>query len=332
MQQEGSKESRSSSLKVFLSYRRDDFGGHGPGMVCRIFDRVAERYGEENVFMDIDTIPSGVDVAEFLGNAVENTDVLLAIVGPSWTKILRQRRKQRDDFVRIEIQSALERGIPVVPVLIDGARMPKARQLPKEIRGLERRNAAIIHSGRDFNGHMTRLLDELEQSLHLEPLVETSEELLEQGPGEGRLEKSNEDGEGESVEELVAAPHLVPSLAEEETSSSDVFILQETLPKDALRQDIGGRRQEKEGPPFAEPDSAMRKRQRAWILGGVAVMGIILLMALVPRWTGPGESDGATEGESPAEGREQNVEALPDDGETRASGETDGPPDEVTGR
>ena len=104
-----------SGMKIFISYRRDDNHGYIGPVVRGIYERLSSRYGEESVFMDVDTIPPGVDFVEYLGEAVSRSEVLLAIIGDHWVELLQDRSEDEDDFVRIEIESALNRSIPVIP-------------------------------------------------------------------------------------------------------------------------------------------------------------------------------------------------------------------------
>jgi len=148
--------------KIFISYRRED-SEHVAG---RIYDRLAPHFGRDNVFLDIDAIPFGVDFREYLDQAVGQCDVLLAIIGKQWLDIrhkegLRGGTRRLDDpadFVRIEILSALIRKIPVIPVLVGRATMPGEQDLPEQLRGLAYRNAAEVRSGRDFHDHINRLI------------------------------------------------------------------------------------------------------------------------------------------------------------------------------
>lgn len=154
--------------KIFISYRRED-SKHVTG---RLYDQLEPHFGPANVFFDVDTIPPGVDFRVHLDHAVGQCNILLAIIGEQWLDARYQqgsRKGQRrlddpGDFVRIEIQSALARGIPVIPVLIDGTRMP-VEQLPKELCDLAYRNAAEVRSGRDFRDHVDRLIRDIEYLL-----------------------------------------------------------------------------------------------------------------------------------------------------------------------
>jgi hypothetical protein len=151
---------------IILSYRRDD----SAGVTGRIFDRLTQEFGTDRVFMDIDSMPAGVDFHEHLQQILADCGALLVVIGKSW----RSQRKGQparimdpDDWVRIEVETALERGIPVVPLLIDGASLPSREQLPESLWPLLRRNALPVDSGRDFHAQLSRLVRDLR--LQLDP-------------------------------------------------------------------------------------------------------------------------------------------------------------------
>lgn len=137
------------------------------GITGRIFDRLATHYGQAAVFIDIDNIPFGVDFRKHIQEQLDDTDIMLAIVGPRWLgeQSERVRIKELNDPVRIEIETALNRGILVIPVLVDRAMMPSPEALPETIRDFAYRNAAEVDSGRDFNVHMTRLISAIDKVL-----------------------------------------------------------------------------------------------------------------------------------------------------------------------
>jgi hypothetical protein len=145
---------------IILSYRRED----SAGVTGRIFDRLTQEFGTDRVFMDIDSMPAGVDFHDHLQEILEDCGALLVVVGKSWRS---QRKGQEarimdpDDWVRIEVETALQRGIPVVPLLIDGASLPTREQLPESLWPLLRRNALPVDSGRDFHAQLTRLVRDL---------------------------------------------------------------------------------------------------------------------------------------------------------------------------
>lgn len=120
--------------KIFLSYRRQDRPAHAG----RLYDRLVAEFGREQVFMDIDAIDLGVDFVDRINESVGSCDVLLALIGPEW---LSERMNDPHDFVRLEVATALKRDVRVVPLLVDGAAMPSAEELPDDLRALVRRHA-----------------------------------------------------------------------------------------------------------------------------------------------------------------------------------------------
>jgi hypothetical protein len=149
---------------IFVSYRRQesrDFAG-------RLYDRLADRFGEGEVFIDVDTIEPGVDFAEEIFRAVAACQVLLAVIGPNWLTATDERGGRRlddpDDIVRLEIQAALARGVRVIPILVEGAVMPGRQDLPETIAGLARRNALLIRH-ESFRYDAGRLVTAIERIL-----------------------------------------------------------------------------------------------------------------------------------------------------------------------
>jgi hypothetical protein len=142
---------------IFLSYRRQD--QHVAG---RIADGLIMRFGRERVFLDVENIEPGADFIAAITDAVSRCAVLIAVIGPQWVTMkdrTGQRRKLDDpqDFVVLEIKTALERGIRVIPVLVDDAVMPLAEELPESLRDLLRRQAVEVeHAG--FHSDLQRVL------------------------------------------------------------------------------------------------------------------------------------------------------------------------------
>ena len=114
----------------------------------RLYDRLADRFGEGQVLIDVDAIELGVDFAEEISRAVAACKVLLAIIGPTWLTATDERGHRRlddpDDIVRLEIEAALARNVRVIPILVEGAVMPNRQDLPEGLAGLSRRNALLI--------------------------------------------------------------------------------------------------------------------------------------------------------------------------------------------
>ena len=147
---------------ILISYRRSD----SKGISGRIFDKLSEHFGADSVFMDVDNIPFGIDFREHIADILARSDILLAIVGPDWPGRREDGTRRIDDeadLVRVEVESALQRGIPVIPVLVDRAPMPPVSDLPESLRSFAFRNAAEIDTGRDFHAHMDRLIRSMEQ-------------------------------------------------------------------------------------------------------------------------------------------------------------------------
>ena len=125
---------------IFISYRRDDTEGQSG----RLYDDLARRFGDGAVFMDVAGIEAGRDFRKVIDENVASCGVLLAVIGPTWLDAKDETGVRRldnpMDFVRLETAAALKRDIPVVPVLVRGARMPKSEQLPDELKELAYRN------------------------------------------------------------------------------------------------------------------------------------------------------------------------------------------------
>lgn len=153
-----------SMPKLSISYRRAD----SEAITGRIFDRLAAHYGKDAVFRDIDNIPAGEDFRERIKDALQNSDILLAIVGPKWTGPLRggtRRINEETDQVRIEIETALQKAIPVIPVLVGGSKAPKPQQLPASLKDFAFLNAPRVDSGQDFDVHVDRLIRDMDAIL-----------------------------------------------------------------------------------------------------------------------------------------------------------------------
>jgi hypothetical protein len=150
--------------KIFINYRRDD----SIGMAGRLHDRLAQTFGRDKLFMDVDHIPAGTDFVAHLNSQVAECDVVLVVIGPNWLGVKDESGGRRldnpDDFVAFEIAGALARDIRVIPVLVDGARMPKASELPDSLKPLARRQAVDVrhaHFGHDAEALVARMREAL---------------------------------------------------------------------------------------------------------------------------------------------------------------------------
>jgi tetratricopeptide (TPR) repeat protein len=154
--------------KIFINYRRDD----SIGTAGRLHDRLAQAFGRDQLFMDVDHIPAGVDFVGHLNVQVAACDVFLAIIGPNWLDAKdesgRRRLDKPDDFVTIEIAAALARNIRVIPVMIEGARMPKADEVPDSIKPLVRRHAVEVRHAQ-FGRDAEALVEKVSEALGGKP-------------------------------------------------------------------------------------------------------------------------------------------------------------------
>jgi tetratricopeptide (TPR) repeat protein len=151
--------------KIFINYRRQD----SIDIAGRLHDRLTQAFEQKNLFMDVDNIPAGVDFVAYLNSQVTACDVILVVIGRNWLDAKdesgRRRLNNPDDFVTIEIAAALARNICVIPVLVDGARMPKASELPASLKPLARRQAIEVGQlqfGRDAEALVERVREALD--------------------------------------------------------------------------------------------------------------------------------------------------------------------------
>jgi CHASE2 domain-containing sensor protein len=144
--------------KVFISYRRED----SAPQAGRLFDRLARAFGAENVFRDLDRIGQGRDFVHAIDEQLKQCDCALVVIGKSWLNCTdaqgRVRLQDPEDFVCREIQGALTRNVFTIPILVDGAKMPKAAELPPDIRALANRNALEVLENR-YEDDVARLIE-----------------------------------------------------------------------------------------------------------------------------------------------------------------------------
>ena len=157
------------TAKVFISYRRDETAGH----VGRLAESLGQHFGPQHIFRDIEAIQAGEDFAEAINESLAGCDALLVVIGKHWTKNnggSLSRLHADGDFVRLEISTALSRQIPVVPVLVQGASMPTAEDMPEDLAPLVRRQAFELSDAR-WNFDVKRLITRLEQVVPKPKLV-----------------------------------------------------------------------------------------------------------------------------------------------------------------
>lgn len=173
--------------RIFICYRRGDSTPYAG----RIFDHLSAHFGEEQVFMDIDHILPGQDFVEVMKDAINACEVLLAVIGRQWlvsTDGVSRRLDNPQDFVRLEVTAALQRKIRIIPVLVGGATMPQAQDLPEELAPLALRQAVELSDLR-WKHDMGRVVVALEKAI-----AERKEARLraEQEEAEQRLQAAEE--------------------------------------------------------------------------------------------------------------------------------------------
>lgn len=149
---------------VFVSYRRED----SAYPAAWLYRQLAEHFGRDQIFKDIDSIDLGDDFVDAINTEVGSCQVLLALIGDQWLTIVDddggRRIDNANDFVRLEIEAALERNIRVIPILVGGAKMPRIDVLPPSLHGLVRRQALALSPER-FDTDILRLVRVLEKAI-----------------------------------------------------------------------------------------------------------------------------------------------------------------------
>lgn len=132
--------------RVFVNYRRSDASAHAN----LLYEWIRERYGEDRVFKDVDSIAPGLDFVEAIESAIDSSEVMLVVIGKGWVVDANGRRRLEDvdDYVRMEVATALQRNIRVIPVLVEGAEMPSVADLPEPLATLTRRHAFELNNAR----------------------------------------------------------------------------------------------------------------------------------------------------------------------------------------
>ena len=149
---------------VFISYRRSD----SQWATRRINESLQRFLPPKNIFMDVDSVAPGVNFLDVVSSEIAKCDLLLVVIGPEWIEEIdpktgKNRLFNPEDYVRNEISAALERNIPVVPILIDGTEMPSTKDLPKELHELSQRNASFL-TDRNFDLDIDNLAQKLGMS------------------------------------------------------------------------------------------------------------------------------------------------------------------------
>ena len=265
--------------QIFISYRRDD----SSSAAGRIYDRLDSYFPSNHIFMDVDNLDLGVDFVAAIEKSVGSCDVLIAVMGRQWSTSSDEEGNRRlnnpEDFVRIEIATALKRGIRVIPVLVDGASLPRCDDLPDDLKPLVRRNALEVSHTR-FKSDCARLIATLERVLVGERTERLEAEQLEKQPLEAEQRKKEhpaiEMTDKESLDVMLSSFKRQPESALSKQREEPVEA--EQLEKERLKAE----RQENErtDAEHRKKESLARKQMRTrLLLTLVAAVAIAFLFA-----------------------------------------------------
>jgi SIR2-like domain/TIR domain len=164
-------------VRVFINYRRDDTQGHAQ----LLYDRLANRFGSENVFLDVRSLQPGMNWSEEIKSHNGSCHVLLALIGPRWTSIMRERMQEAavhpaEDYLRSEIQRALRRnsGIRVLPVLMGNKLSLEAEELPRSLKALANLEVAYVRE-QLFDQDINQLMNSIEAIARERPAISAAE-------------------------------------------------------------------------------------------------------------------------------------------------------------
>lgn len=152
--------------QIFVSYRRKD----SSAITGRLIDRLKTRFPNVDIFHDVKTIPAGTDFKEYTNQKVKSDDIFLVIIGPSWLDILNER-KEDEDFVRDELELAISKECKTLPIYVNGANPPAAKELPKHLSSLAYINGLPLRTDPDFDNDISRIEDFLDQEIALRTTV-----------------------------------------------------------------------------------------------------------------------------------------------------------------
>ncbi|MES9830453.1 MAG: TIR domain-containing protein [Candidatus Thiodiazotropha sp.] len=152
------------SCTVFISYRRGD----SREITGRICDRLTNEFGKHAIFRDVDSIPAGVDFRKHINKTIDQCSMLVTIIGDKWLEAKNKKGERRldlsNDHLRVEIETALKKEIPVIPVLVKKGIMPDEDDLPEGLKPLAYRNAIPIPEEPFFHNGVDLLIKEMSKT------------------------------------------------------------------------------------------------------------------------------------------------------------------------
>ncbi|MBE9109419.1 toll/interleukin-1 receptor domain-containing protein [Nodosilinea sp. LEGE 07298] len=150
---------------IFISYRRSD----SEDITGRIYDHLVIHYGRDSVFKDVNSIPYGIDFRSHIRHWIDLCQVVIAIIGPTWLSVAdsegNRRLEDPNDWVRLEIEIALEKQIPLIPLLVNNANLMGVKDLPHALQSLPFLNGAKVRSDPDFHNDILRLIESINRFL-----------------------------------------------------------------------------------------------------------------------------------------------------------------------
>jgi hypothetical protein len=261
-----------------MSYRREE-AAYPAGW---LYDRLADHFGSDQVFKDVDSIELGDDFVEVITRAVGACAVLLAVIGREWLTITDAHGQRRldnpNDFVRLEIEAALTRNVRVIPILVDGASMPRADELPDSLARLERRQALELSPAR-FAFDTGRLLKVLDRTLA---------EVRTEYEDAASMREPTEKAPAPSTTEVQEAPgRETKENVEGATKNFDVDAFSTPLQQPTVRVARSG--------PTSAPFVVSHRWRRAGLIAGAGLVSVALVgwgvLATMSDRGGPGTSE-----------------------------------------
>ncbi|MGO9744271.1 MAG: toll/interleukin-1 receptor domain-containing protein [Roseiarcus sp.] len=263
---------------IFVSYRRED----SAGFAGRLYDRLTTRLDRDHVFIDVDNIEPGVDFVEVLSERVGACDVLVAVIGKNWLSCLdasgRRRLDDPHDFVRVEIEAALQRSIRVIPALVDGATMPREDELPGGLKPLSRRNAIeISHTRFDMDAdRLARALAQVEEARKKREAEEAARRAKEQEEREASAEAAARGAE----QRRRAAEIEAARVAREERRKGEAEGVAEAPASESPEPPVAAQSAPARPTSVAMPESPGRPFVKTTVaLAAAAAIGAIVLVA-----------------------------------------------------
>jgi hypothetical protein len=207
---------QTTSGRIFISYRRDETAFPASWL----YERLAAHFGPDQIFKDVDSIELGDDFAEVIADAVGACDVLLVLIGAHWLEFTDEAGHRRlddsDDFVRVEIEAALQRKVRIIPILVGRAKMPRPDQLPDSLGKLVHRQALELDPNR-FEADIRRLLRVVEKTLAEEEARREAdarreaEETRRQDEGDQQTAQADDEPQPQEPPEETQRPVLPPA-------------------------------------------------------------------------------------------------------------------------